>query len=58
MKDNKPEDGPWQTRALEVNIMAAPQVAEAIFQMGKWTQFNRYKVAVLCEQKGLYQRAL
>jgi clathrin heavy chain len=38
--------------------MAAPQVAEAILQMETWNQFNRNKIAVLCEQKGLFQRAL
>ena len=24
MKGNKPEDGPWQTKVLEFNLMAAP----------------------------------
>lgn len=38
--------------------MAAPQVADAILQMNQWNQFNRNRIAQLCEQKGLYQRAL
>ena len=45
-------------KVLELNLMAAPQVAEAILQMETWNQFNRNKIAVLCEQKGLFQRAL
>lgn len=58
MVNNRPEDGPWQTKVLELNLMHAPQVADAILQMEKWNQFNRPKVAMLCEQKGLFQRAL
>ena len=58
MKANKPEDGIWQTKVLETNLVAAPQVADAILQMNQWSQFNRNKIAQLCEQKGLYQRAL
>lgn len=41
-----------------MNLMAAPQVADAILQMNQWNQFNRNRIAQLCEQKGLYQRAL
>lgn len=58
MVNNRPEDGPWQTKVLELNLMHAPQVAEAILQMEKWNQFNKQKIALLCEQKGLFQRAL
>lgn len=58
MVQNKPEDGIWQTKVLEYNLMTAPQVAETILQMDKWNQYNRPKIASICEQKGLYQRAL
>ena len=30
LKGNKEEEGPLQTRLLEMNLMAAPQVADAI----------------------------
>lgn len=38
--------------------MLAPQIAESIMQMKIWNQYNRPKIAALCEQKGMYQRAL
>lgn len=31
MRDNRPEDGPWQTKVLELNLMMAPHIAETIF---------------------------
>jgi len=58
MRDNKPEDASYQTKVLEVNIMLAPQIVESILQMKIWTLYNKPKIAALCEQKGLYQRAL
>ncbi len=30
LKNNRPSEGPLQTRLLEMNLMAAPQVADAI----------------------------
>lgn len=38
--------------------MIAPQIAESIMQMKIWNQYNRPKIAALCEQKSMYQRAL
>ncbi|CAK75677.1 unnamed protein product (macronuclear) [Paramecium tetraurelia] len=58
MKNNRAEDGPLQTKVLCLNLQAAAQVADAILSMNIWTQFDRIRVAQLCEQKGLYQRAL
>lgn len=58
MKSNRTEDGPWQTKVLEFNLQFAPQVAETIFQMEIWNQFNKTKIAQLCEQKMIFQRAL
>lgn len=38
--------------------MTAPQVVDTILNMKIWNQYNKPKIAALCEQKGLYQRAL
>lgn len=38
--------------------MSAPNVAEGIFQLNLFTHFDREKVARMCEQVGLYGRAL
>lgn len=58
MRENKPEDANYQTKVLELNIMIAPQIVESILQMKIWKLYNKSKIAALCEQKGLYQRAL
>ena len=58
LKDNKPEQGPLQTRLLEMNLMNAPQVAEAILSNDMFSHFDRQRIATLCEQTGLYQKAL
>jgi len=58
MKNNRPEDANWQTQVLELNLLAAPQVADAILNMEVWNQYNRQKIALLCDQKGLTQKAL
>lgn len=38
--------------------MMAPQILESILQMKVWNLYDKPKIASLCEQKGLYQRAL
>lgn len=48
MKENKPEDAPYQTKVLEVNIMIAPQIVESILQMKIWKLYNKAKIASLC----------
>ncbi|KAL1731173.1 hypothetical protein EV714DRAFT_249463 [Schizophyllum commune] len=58
LKDNKPEQGPLQTRLLEMNLMHAPQVADAILGNEMFTYFDRPRIANLCEKAGLLQRAL
>jgi clathrin heavy chain len=58
MRQNKPEDARYQTKVLEVNVMIAPQIVESILQMKIWHLYDKPKIAALCEQKGLYQRAL
>jgi clathrin heavy chain len=58
LKNNNPNEGHLQTRLLEINILAAPNVAEAIFQMATFTHYDREKIARCCEQQGMYARAL
>lgn len=55
---NRPEDGPLQTRLLEMNLMNAPQVADAILGNEMFSYYDRQRVAQLCEQAGLISRAL
>ena len=54
------EDGPLQTRLLEINLLATPQVADAIMESEEYrfTHYDRLKIAQLCERAQLYQRAL
>ncbi|KEQ58296.1 clathrin heavy chain [Aureobasidium melanogenum CBS 110374] len=55
---NREEDGPLQTRLIEMNLMNAPQVADAILGNEMFTHYDRPRIATLCEQAGLYSRAL
>ena len=47
-----------QTRLLEMNLMAAPQVADAIMANDMFTHYDRPRIAMLCEKAGLVQRAM
>ncbi|SPN96592.1 probable clathrin heavy chain [Cephalotrichum gorgonifer] len=58
LKDNKPEQGHLQTRLLEMNLLNAPQVADAILGNDMFSHFDRARIATLCEQAGLAQKAL
>uniref|UniRef100_A0A672LGN0 Clathrin heavy chain n=1 Tax=Sinocyclocheilus grahami TaxID=75366 RepID=A0A672LGN0_SINGR len=58
LKNNRPTEGPLQTRLLEMNLMHAPQVADAILGNQMFTHYDRAHVAQLCEKAGLLQRAL
>ncbi|XP_021913696.1 clathrin heavy chain isoform X2 [Zootermopsis nevadensis] len=58
LKNNRPSEGPLQTRLLEMNLMSAPQVADAILGNQMFTHYDRAHVAQLCEKAGLLQRAL
>lgn len=58
MNDNRPDEGQWQTIVLEVCLKSNPNMAEQIFASGKWSQFNKQRLAPLCEQIGLFSRAL
>ncbi|KAF4952327.1 hypothetical protein FSARC_12670 [Fusarium sarcochroum] len=58
LKENKPEHARLQTRLLEMNLMHAPQVAEAILGNEMFTHFDKTRIAQLCEQANLPQKAL
>lgn len=58
LKHNRPNEGPLQTRLLEMNLMSAPQVADAILGNAMFTHYDRAHIAQLCEKAGLLQRAL
>ena len=58
LKNNRPTEGPLQTRLLEMNLVSAPQVADAILGNQMFTHYDRAHIAQLCEKAGLLQRAL
>ncbi|CAG7562876.1 unnamed protein product [Fusarium equiseti] len=58
LKENKPEHARLQTRLLEMNLMHAPQVAEAILGNEMFTHFDKTRIADLCEKANLPQKAL
>ncbi|RWS28918.1 clathrin heavy chain 1-like protein [Leptotrombidium deliense] len=58
LKNNRPTEGSLQTRLLEMNLMTAPQVADAILGNQMFTHYDRAHIAQLCEKAGLLQRAL
>jgi len=58
LKDNKPEQGHLQTRLLEMNLLNAPQVADAILGNDMFSHYDKARIGQLCEQAGLFQRAL
>lgn len=58
LKENKPEQGHLQTRLLEMNLINAPQVADAILGNEMFSYYDKPRIAQLCENAGLYQRAL
>ncbi|KAK5124007.1 hypothetical protein LTR85_002204 [Meristemomyces frigidus] len=55
---NKPEQGHLQTRLLEVNLLNAPQVADAILGNEMFSYYDKQRIAQLCENAGLMTRAL
>ena len=58
LKDNRPDQGHLQTRLLEMNLNNAPQVADAILGNDMFSHYDKKRIAQLCEQGGLSQRAL
>jgi clathrin heavy chain len=58
LKNNRENEGHLQTRLLEMNLLGAPQVADAILGNQMFTYYDRAHIATLCEKAGLLQRAL
>ena len=58
LKNNRETEGHLQTRLLEMNLLSAPQVADAILGNQMFTHYDRAHIASLCEKAGLLQRAL
>ncbi|POV97439.1 hypothetical protein PSTT_15059 [Puccinia striiformis] len=54
----RPEQGYLQTKLLEMNLLNAPQVADAILGNAMFSHYDRPSVANLCEKARLLQRAL
>ncbi|KAK9460391.1 uncharacterized protein V1516DRAFT_676506 [Lipomyces oligophaga] len=58
LKNNEPEQASLQTRLLEINLLNAPQVADAILGNNMFSYYDKPRIATLCEKAGLFQRAL
>ncbi|VEU20797.1 DEKNAAC101690 [Brettanomyces naardenensis] len=58
LKEDRPAQGELQTRLLQVNLINAPQVADAILGNNMFSHYDRPTIAALCEKAGLFQRAL
>lgn len=58
LKDNRPEQGHLQTRLLEMNLVNAPQVADAILGNDMFSHYDKARISQLCENAQLFQRAL
>eukprot|EP01132_Coremiostelium_polycephalum_P002123 gene2123-2614_t len=58
LTENRQQDGALQTKLLELNLIHAPQNADAIMGMQKFTHYNMARIGQLCEKAHLYQRAL
>ena len=58
LKENRPDQSVLQTKLLEMNLLHAPQVADAILGNQMFTHYDKVYIANLCEKAGLFQRAL
>ena len=58
LKNNRESEGYLQTRMLEMNLISAPQVADAILGNQMFSHYDKAHIAQLCEKAGLLQRAL
>ena len=57
-RGDREEDAALQTKLFEINLLAAPHVARAIFETNQFHHFERFRIARLCEQAQLFQYAL
>ena len=58
LKDNKSKDGYLQTILLEINLINNLKVAEDILSRKCYSHYDKSYIGTLCEQSGLYKRAL
>lgn len=58
LSNNLPEEGHLQTKLLEMNLLNAPQVADAILGNEMFSHYDKARIASLCENAGLLTRAL
>lgn len=59
LEGDKEEEGPWQTKVLELNLVnRQQQVADSILAMNMFHHFDRNHIAKICEQTGVFKRAL
>ncbi|KRY15216.1 Clathrin heavy chain 1 [Trichinella patagoniensis] len=58
LKNDRPSEGPLQTRVLEINLLTNPAVADTILQQNIFHHYDRAHIAQLCEKVSLMQRAL
>lgn len=58
LKGDKESEGHLQTRLLEMNLLSAPKVADAILANRMFSHYDRSTIGQLCEKAGLLQRAL
>jgi clathrin heavy chain len=58
LSNDLPEEGHLQTKLLEMNLLNAPQVADAILGNEMFHHYDKARVAQLCENAGLLTRAL
>lgn len=58
LKNDSPAEGHLQTKVLEINLLHAPQVADAILGNSMFSHYDKPTIGKLCEKAGLFQRAL
>ncbi|KAK0417358.1 hypothetical protein QR680_012963 [Steinernema hermaphroditum] len=58
LRGDRESEGHLQTRLLEMNLIHAPQVADAILGNQMFHHYDRAVIGQLCEKAGLLQRAL
>eukprot|EP00030_Apusomonadida_sp_AF-17_P002415 a339592_42.p2 GENE.a339592_42~~a339592_42.p2 ORF type:complete len:1687 (+),score=984.79 a339592_42:223-5061(+) len=58
VKGDRDEDAALQTRLLEMNLVAAPAIADAILGNDMLSKYDKQRIAELCEKMGLTKRAL
>lgn len=58
LSNDREEEGHLQTKLLEMNLLNAPQVADAILGNEMFHHYDKARIATLCEGAGLLTRAL